>query len=58
MGNLDPGVTQPYSNALGKSLDAWMETYIRWLEGGADPEARVKNVAFLPILGESPLRLR
>lgn len=54
MGNLDPGVTQPNAKTFGKSLDAWMETYIRWLEGGADPGARVKNVAFLPILGESP----
>jgi len=54
MGNLDPGVTQPNSHAFGKSLDGWMETYIRWLEDGADPAARVKNVAFLPILGESP----
>jgi hypothetical protein len=54
IGNLDPGVTQPNSNTFGKSLDAWMETYIRWLEDGADPDARVKNVAFLPILGESP----
>ena len=54
IGNLDPGVTQPNAKSFGKSLDAWMETYIRWLEGGSDPEARVKNVAFLPILGESP----
>ncbi|WP_455208397.1 hypothetical protein [Kaarinaea lacus] len=54
LGNLDPGVTQPNSNAFGKSLDAWMEVYIRWLEDGADPDARVKNAAFLPILGESP----
>lgn len=54
LGNLDPGVTQPNSHAFGKSLDGWMEAYIRWLEDGADPTARVKNVAFLPILGESP----
>jgi len=57
MGNLDPGVTQPNSNAFGRSLDAWMETYIRWLETGADPEYRVKNVSFLPILGDSPFNV-
>lgn len=54
MGNLDPGVTQPNSLAFGKSLNAWMEAYIRWLENGADPADRVKNVGFLPILGDSP----
>lgn len=53
-GKLDPGVARSNSNAFGNSLDTWMETYIRWLEDGADPDARVKNVAFLPILGESP----
>ena len=57
MGNLDPGVTQPNSAAFGRSLDAWMETYIRWLEDGADPDARVKNVAFLPIIGASPFEV-
>jgi hypothetical protein len=55
---LDQGIpnpdAQPNSNAFGKSLDGWMETYLRWLEDGADPDARVKNIAFLPILGESP----
>jgi hypothetical protein len=35
MGNLGPGVTQPDSLAFGKSLNAWMEAYIRWLENGA-----------------------
>ena len=54
MGNLDPGVTQSHSLAFGKSLNAWMEAYIRWLENGADPADRVKNAAFLPILGDSP----
>ena len=58
---LDQGVpnpdAQPNSNAFGKSLDGWMETYLRWLEDGADPDARVKNVAFLPIIGESPFSI-
>lgn len=54
VGNLDPGAAQPNSHAFGKTLDRWMETYIRWLEDGADPAERVKNVAFLPILGDSP----
>lgn len=58
MGNLDPGVTQPNSHAFGKSLDGWMEAYIRWLEDGADPAARVKNVAFLPIIGVSPYEIQ
>jgi len=53
LGNLDPGIARPYSNAFGKSLDEWMEAYLRWLEDGADP-ADKRNVAFLPILGDSP----
>jgi hypothetical protein len=57
IGNLDPAAAQPNSHAFGKTLDAWMEAYIRWWEDGADPAARVKNVAFLPIEGESPFEV-
>lgn len=56
--NQGTGVTQPNSNAFGRSLDAWMEEYVRWLEDGADPNYRVRNVAFLPILGESPFNVQ
>jgi hypothetical protein len=54
IGNLDPSAAQPNSMAFGKSLDGWMGAYIRWLEDGADPATRVKNLAFLPIIGDSP----
>ena len=45
---------QPNSKAFGKSLDEWVEAHLRWLEAGQDPDIRVKNVTFLPIMGESP----
>lgn len=45
---------QPNSQAFGKSLDEWIGIHLRWLEAGQDPDVRVKNVAFLPIVGESP----
>jgi hypothetical protein len=48
--NLDPGIARPDSNAFGKSLDEWMEAYLRWLEAGADPADKIRNVAFLPII--------
>lgn len=48
--NLDPGIARPGSHAFGKSLDEWMEAYVRWLGDGADPAARIRNVAFLPII--------
>ena len=55
---LDQGMpnpdAQPNSRAYEKSLDEWIGTHLRWLEAGQDPDARVKNVAFLPIVGESP----
>lgn len=50
LGNLDPGIAPPNSMAFGKSLDEWVEAYLRWLEDGADPAARIRNVAFLPII--------
>ena len=34
-----------------------MEAYLRWLEDGASPAVRIKNVAFLPIIGESPFEV-
>ncbi len=45
---------QPNSKAFGKSLDEWVKAHLRWLEAGQEPDVRVKNVAFLPIMGESP----
>jgi len=58
LGGLDQGNpnpdAQPNSQAFGKSLDEWIGTHLRWLEAGQDPDERVKNVAFLPIVGESP----
>lgn len=45
-------LAQPHSMAFGNSLDEWIEAYVRWLEDGMDPTARVKNVAFLPIIGD------
>ena len=42
-------LAQPNSRAFGMSLDGWMEAWVRWLENGADPDARIGNVAFLPI---------
>ena len=42
--------TQPNSNAYGKSIEDWVESYIRWLfEGVALPG---RNVTFLPIISE------
>jgi len=55
--NPDPGFAQPHSNAFGKSLDEWMGIYLEWLADGADPDARVRNVGFLPIIGTSPFEV-
>ncbi len=61
LGRMDPGVpnpdAQPGSNAFGKTLDEWIGAHLRWLEAGQDPDAREKNVAFLPIVGESPFNV-
>lgn len=61
LGKMGPGVpnpdAQPGSNAFGKTLDEWIGTHLRWLEAGQDPAAREKNVAFLPIVGESPFEV-
>ena len=58
LGELDQARPNPdaqsNSNAFGASLDAWIGTYLRWFEAGLDPDTRVKNVAFLPIVGDSP----
>jgi hypothetical protein len=61
LGNLDPSVTTPNpvlnpdSKAYGKSLDAWVEAYLRTVfEGAAAP---VQRVAFLPVGGESPFEV-
>jgi hypothetical protein len=58
LGDMGPSVTnphpvaQPNSKAHGRSLDAWVEAYVRSLfEGAAVPN---KNVTFLPIFGEYP----
>ena len=58
LGDMEPSVTtphpvaQPNSKAHGRSLDAWVEAYVRSLfEGAAFPK---KNVTFLPIFGELP----
>lgn len=48
---------QPNSSAFGRTLDEWIGTHLIWLEAGQDPEARVKNVSFLPIVGESPFSI-
>lgn len=56
LGNRDHDA-QPDSSAFGMTLDGWMTAYIRWLEADADPAARVRNVAFLPIIGESPFEV-
>ena len=53
----NPGFAQPHSNAFGRSLDEWMGIYLEWLADGADPDARVKNVGFLPIIGTSPFEV-
>ena len=60
MGDLGPGATTtnpnavspPNSKAFGRSLDAWVEVYLRNLFDGVPNSAR--NVVFLPIIGESP----
>lgn len=52
-GKLNPDA-RPNSSAFGKSLDEWIGTHLRWLEAGQDPDARVNNVAFLPIVGDLP----
>ena len=55
MGQATPNPdAQPGSQAFGMHLDEWIGTHLRWLEAGQDPETRVKNAAFLPIIGESP----
>ena len=53
LGDPGPGVTtpnsasQPNSMAHGRSLDSWVEAYLRsWFEGAAVPK---NNVTFLPI---------
>jgi len=51
LGSLRHWIAPPHSIAFGKSLNGWMEAYVRWLEDGADPNARIGNVAFLPIFG-------
>ena len=48
---------QPNSKAFGKSLEEWIESHLRWLEAGQDPDVRVKNVAFLPIDGAPPFSI-
>jgi hypothetical protein len=61
LGGLEQAVpnpdAQPNSKAFGKSLDEWIEAHLRWLEAGQDPDVRVKNVAFLPIVGDSPFSI-
>ena len=49
IGSLRHWVVPPHSHAFGDTLDGWMEAYLRWLEDGEDPDARIGNVAFLPI---------
>lgn len=48
--------SQPNSHAYGRSLDAWVESYLRNLYEDADVPAG--NVAFLPIIGESPFDIQ
>jgi len=43
-------IAPPNSMAFGKSLDDWMVAYMGWLNASADPAARIRNVAFLPII--------
>jgi hypothetical protein len=43
------GTALPHSKAYGKSLDEWMEVYLRWIEDFAPPDARVNNVAFIDV---------
>jgi hypothetical protein len=57
MRNLDPSIARPHSMAFGKSLNEWMELHLRWVEDGQNPDERVGNVAFLPIIGESPFEV-
>lgn len=57
MRDLGEKAIPPNSNAFSMSLDDWTGEYIRWLEDGMDPAARVMNAAFLPILGESPFEV-
>ena len=52
-----PGNAQPNSASFGKSLDGWMEAYLVWFDAGADPDYLDGNVAFLPIVGESPFEV-
>ena len=55
MGQVTPNPdAQPGSQAFGMSLDEWIGAHLKWLEAGQDPDTRVKNAAFLPIIGESP----
>ena len=57
MRDLGGKAVPPGSNAFSMSLDDWTGEYIRWLEDGMDPAARVKNAAFLPIIGASPFEV-
>ena len=58
LNDVGPSVAKPnpdlpgHSSAFGKSLDAWVEAYLRSaLEGAAIPK---KKIEFLPIFGEEP----
>ena len=64
LGNLDdllPGVStpnpvfEPGSRAYGRSLDAWVEAYLRTVLDGQPPP--VQRVEYLPIFGESPFEV-
>jgi hypothetical protein len=43
-------IAPPNSMAFGNSLDDWMLAWVGWLDAGADPAVRIRNVAFLPII--------
>ena len=43
-------IAPPNSMAFGKSLDDWVLVYMGWLNAGADQDAKIRNVAFLPII--------
>jgi hypothetical protein len=52
-------IASPHKDFNGLSLDEWMEAYIRWLEDGADPEARINGVAFLDsVLGNFEVEVK
>jgi len=45
-----PHIARPDSNAYGKSLTEWLETYWRWYYTGADPaQSIVRRVQLLPL---------